>query len=510
MGLLQHLNWILHSIRFRLALWFVFILGILLIGFSGLLYYMQILELRAETINRLEAKLESIEKGFGLDPANSQLPFNSSDETALENEDVLALYKADGSLLKIWGPFKETIGIDFSQIDGRTEREPWIESLALGTGDNQAQYVIKVVPLHAGNLLTGYLVLGTPLDPRGQLRRLFVTLIVLIGSTLILSLAGGFWLADRAMRPVKTIAAQARSIGETDLSQRFHLSQKDEIGQLAGTFDSMLARLEAAFARQRQFTADASHELRTPLTIIKLEASRALAAQQTVKEYQRALQVVQSENELMSRLVNDMLTLARMDAGPESLQKEPLDLSDLALEVVERLAPLAARQEVKLKTVDLPEVLMLGDRLSLTQMITNLVENAIKYTARNGPDKTRLVLVETGTHPTQTLGWVRVTDTGPGIPGEHLDHLFDRFYRVDASRSRADRNHNGSDAGVFPAGSGLGLAIVESIAKLHSGKIEVQSEPEKGSIFEIQFPLYTKHNSASQGKLSDTGIAHDL
>jgi signal transduction histidine kinase len=122
-------------------------------------------------------------------------------------------------------------------------------------------------------------------------------------------------------------------------------------------------------------------------------------------------------------------------------------------------------------------------------MFTNLVENAIKYTAQNGIDKLRHVLVETGTHPAQTLGWVRVSDTGPGIPEEHLEHLFDRFYRVDESRTRGE---NISDDESSPTGSGLGLAIVDGIAKLHGGSIEVNSEPGNGTMFEIVFPLYTE------------------
>jgi signal transduction histidine kinase len=120
-------------------------------------------------------------------------------------------------------------------------------------------------------------------------------------------------------------------------------------------------------------------------------------------------------------------------------------------------------------------------------MLTNLVENAIKYTAQNGHDLPRAVFVETGTHPTQTLGWVRVSDTGPGIPSEHLEHLFDRFYRVDESRTRGEDEPNNRSS---PTGSGLGLAIVESIAQAHNGTIEVESELGKGTIFEITFPLY--------------------
>ncbi len=478
---------LLHSIRFRLALWFVFILAILLIGFSSMLLYMQIQELRAETLIRLESKLENIEKAFGADASSPQeqgFPLNASngDDTSLQKGDVLALYNPDGSLQKMWGAFTDPIGLDLSSISKGDEHKPSIKVLTLNSANGQIQYIFKVVPLNSKKAPVGYLAIGTPLDPRGKLERLFITLIILIGLTLLVSFAGGFWIADRAMRPVKTIAAKARSISETDLSQRFNLSKKDEIGQLAETFDSMLARLESAFARQRQFTADASHELRTPLTIVNLETTRALSAPRPAKEYQRVLQIVQSENELMSHLVNDMLTLARMDARQQSLRKGPLDLSDLALDVVERLTPLAARQEIKLETGELPEVLILGDRQSLTQMLANLVENAIKYTAQNGIDQPRHVLVETGSHPTQPLGWVRVSDSGLGIPGEHLAHLFDRFYRVDESRTQSNDESS-------PTGSGLGLAIVEGIAKLHSGSIEVKSTLGNGSIFEVVFPL---------------------
>jgi signal transduction histidine kinase len=169
------------------------------------------------------------------------------------------------------------------------------------------------------------------------------------------------------------------------------------------------------------------------------------------------------------------------------LHKEPLDLSDLALEVIERLAPLAARHEIQLEAGELPEVLIPGDRSSLIQMLTNLVENAIKYTAQNEPGKLRQVRIETGTDPAQTLGWVHVSDTGPGIPGEYLEHLFDRFYRVDKSRARSE-DRTSAD----PTGSGLGLAIVEGIAQIHGGRVEVQSEPRQGSTFRIIFPLYIK------------------
>ncbi|MEJ2353846.1 MAG: HAMP domain-containing protein, partial [Anaerolineales bacterium] len=143
------------------------------------------------------------------------------------------------------------------------------------------------------------------MDPTGQLHRLFLTLLVGGLGMLVIALAGGYWLADRAMRPVKTITLAAQQISETDLSRRLNLGRQDELGKLADTFDQMLARLQAAFDRQRQFTADASHELRTPLTIVNLEASRALDGKRSRQEYQQALSLIQSENEFMSRLVSN-------------------------------------------------------------------------------------------------------------------------------------------------------------------------------------------------------------
>jgi len=178
--------------------------------------------------------------------------------------------------------------------------------------------------------------------------------------------------------------------------------------------------------------------------------------------------------------VTDLLTLARMDAGQAPLKREPLDLSDLALEIVERLQPLANHRQVTLVSGDLPEVPIQGDRQYLIQMLTNLVENALKYAGEN--DKT--VTVETGCcqGDDPPRGWVRVIDNGPGIPPEHLPHLFDRFYRADKARGHLDDLSSSTS-------SGLGLAIVQWIAVAHGGGASVTSQVGKGSTFEVWLPL---------------------
>jgi signal transduction histidine kinase len=249
-----------------------------------------------------------------------------------------------------------------------------------------------------------------------------------------------------------------------------------------------LARLQSAFDRQRQFTADASHELRTPLTIVDLEADRALSKRRSPEEYERAMTVIKSENEYMSRLVNELLTLARMDAGQTMIKSEELDLSDLALEVVERLHPLAKRRGVELLTGDLPELLVNGDRQFLIQMLSNLVENGIKYS--EGPNQ--CVQVETGfsKNESASVAWVKVIDNGPGIPAEDLPLIFDRFYRVDKVRSRnGEGPQNPAAEDDRPVGSGLGLSIVQWIVRAHAGQVKVESELGKGTSFTVELPL---------------------
>jgi two-component system OmpR family sensor kinase len=256
------------------------------------------------------------------------------------------------------------------------------------------------------------------------------------------------------------------------------MKSKDELGELANTFDGMLGRLQAAFERQRQFVADASHELRTPLTIVNLETSRTLASPHKTEDYRNALAIIHSENDFMTSLVNDLLTLARMDAGQAVMENLPVDLSDVVLETMERLTPLAARNGVRLEAGDLPEVRILGDRQHLIQMVSNLVDNGIKYTSGDG----KKVSIETGT--TGEIAWVRVSDNGPGIATEHLDHLFDRFYRIDQARTRRDDQATDPKS---PAGSGLGLSIVQWIVKSHGGEIKVESQVGTGTAFEVRF-----------------------
>jgi signal transduction histidine kinase len=214
---------------------------------------------------------------------------------------------------------------------------------------------------------------------------------------------------------------------------------------------------------------------------MNLEVGRVLTGHRNSGEYQHALQIVDAESTRMTRLVNDLMTLARMDAGQATLQLEDLDLSDIAVEAFERMSVLAETKKITLELGEMPELCVYGDRQYLLQMISNLLENGIKYSGAG-----QKVRIETGplVKDNRELAYLRVSDTGPGIAPDHLPHLFDRFYRVDAARSRDPEDDSNS-----PTGSGLGLSIISWIVQMHGGEIHVSSKVGEGSIFEVTLPI---------------------
>jgi heavy metal sensor kinase len=287
------------------------------------------------------------------------------------------------------------------------------------------------------------------------------------GTVLSFGLSGGWWLTTRAIRPVEEISAAASRISAGNLSERILGANADnELGRLAGVLNSTFARLEDAFAQQRQFTADASHELRTPLAVIISEAQTALARQRSSGEYRETVEVCLDAAQQMRRLTESLLELARFDASQEPIQHEQLDLSEGIRTCVERIRPLAQERGIQIRC-DLPPVPVYGDADRLGQVITNLLTNAIHYNKPNGEIRVS-IRGENG------AAIVTVADTGAGIAAEDLPHIFERFYRADKSRSRA--------AGR----SGLGLAISKANVEAHGGTIDVSSQPGVGTTFTVR------------------------
>ncbi len=244
----------------------------------------------------------------------------------------------------------------------------------------------------------------------------------------------------------------------------------DEVGRLARTLDEMIGRLDDAFRRQRQFTGDASHELRTPLTVIKGEIDVSLQKDREPEDYRQVLLAVNEEVDHLIRLTGSLLTLARADAGRIPLTIEDVDIGEVVTGAVDQARSSARDKGVGMNVDPGPPVTLRADEDLLLQLLLNLLDNAIKYTAAGGE-----VTVGWGMNGRQVE--LRVRDTGIGIPSEHLPYLFNRFYRVDQVRSHAQ------------GGVGLGLAICRWVAEAHGGSIRVESTPDEGSVFMVSLPI---------------------
>ncbi|MGP0064412.1 MAG: sensor histidine kinase [Isosphaeraceae bacterium] len=282
-------------------------------------------------------------------------------------------------------------------------------------------------------------------------------------------LVGGWWLSSRAVRPIVAMSETVSGISANSLSRRLDLDGVDsELGGLGALINTMLGRLEDAFARQVRFTADASHELRTPLAVILSQVELALSRPREGPAYRESLEACGRAARRMTSLVEDLLTLARADSGKLELRVEPIDFSRIAESSVALLEPLAGKRRIRIRLQTSPAP-MKGDPERLGQVITNLLSNAIQYNREGGE------IVVSVRHD-EDSAIVVVEDSGVGIPESELPLIFDRFHRIDTARSRQS------------GGSGLGLAICRSIVEAHGGTIRVESVIGRGSLFTVAIP----------------------
>lgn len=378
----------------------------------------------------------------------------------------ILVWNQNGDLVQQYGPYSDLPPprLDMSASNSMGEFSTATEPTT------KDQIRIFDSQVFADNQVVGTLQVAQNLkNVRRVLDRLSIAL--LIGGPLVVMMAGvgGYFLAARALAPIDKITGTARQISAQDLSARLSLPETDdEVGRLAATFDSMLTRLDDAFRRERQFTADASHELRTPLAAMQTIIASTLTRRRDVTEYEQALSDLGQEAEHMTLLTQGLLQLARQDSALQPARLERIDLAILLKDVLASLAPLA--EDRGLRLVDrLPDddLIMMGDSDGLIRLFVNLIENAIKYTTKGTIEIS--ALPPTNTHESMAI---TVRDTGVGIAPEHLPHIFDRFYRIDKSRSTN--------------GTGLGLAIAKNIARAHGGDIAVQSKVGEGTTFTVQ------------------------
>jgi heavy metal sensor kinase len=450
------------SIGTRLTLWYSIVLLAGLSLFSGGVWLVVSLSLRAT----LDETLSAMAKGV---ITVLQIEFNPAHPKHLNEElNEYADATPEGNLMEV----QDSHGNQLVQS----------KVVALGRSKNAAADGFGVQKAASGR----YRTLTTTAVVRGERYRIFVAaplagtqatlrrtrqlLLWVTPGVLLIAALGGYWISRRALAPVDEITRAAQSIGIQNLSQRLTVpGTGDELQRLSDTWNSMLARLESAVKRLSQFTADASHELRTPIALIRTTAELTLRRDRPAQTYREALRQIVEESDRTARLIEDLLLLARADAGLPALVLDRVELTPLVRDVCEQGQVLAqARQlDISAEVPDEPVYVDANDP-ALRRLLLLLVDNAVKYTPAGGH-----ITVSVGRDPGGAT--VTVRDTGIGIPDSALPHVFERFYRVDESRNR--------EAG----GTGLGLSIAKWIAERQHASLEAESVLGEGSAFRVRF-----------------------
>jgi heavy metal sensor kinase len=460
----------IRSLRARLTLWYL--------GFFSLLFLVFSLFLQSVLAGALERRLDealSVEANTAAALLADEFVEMKGDVAAAVSE-VLGDLRLSASTVaflsggRVLGSSAPLPPAEVEDIARRAaaNRFPHQVVPVKQAGPNGARAAVVRVTLGGQD----YLVLAVqPLDEAvadlGLLRR-----VLLLALPLVIGLAGigGYWLARRSLAPLASMASQARRISHSNLETRLDVgAAAEELAMLSESFNQLLSRLDQSFGHMRRFVADASHELRTPLSIIRGEADVALSHDRSAAEYKQALAIVLDESRRLSRLVDDLLNLARADAGRVKLQVAEFYLNDLVAECCRSAQTLASARRVTLECPPHDDVSFRGDEELVRRMVMNLIDNAIRYTPEGG--RVTATLESRGGDVA-----IRIADTGVGIAPEAAPHVFERFYRGDKARSRQD------------GGFGLGLAIVKWIAESHRGGVELASTPGAGSTFTVTLP----------------------
>jgi len=466
------------SVRARLTLWHVSVLALLLVAFSLGLYVL----LRNNFYERADGILKSVCSAT-VSILTKELSESGLDELAARDavktlnlpEHTLAILDAQGDLLAE-KPVGTSAAISFPVASDLDDGNVHLATVQVAGGDLRRVAAVRVTLDPVGRTYT--IVTSRSLTPLlGELSADRLILVIAVPFGLLLAAVGGWFLARKSLEPVLALSEQALRIGAENLDQRLSIANPgDELGKLASAFNDLLSRLNAAFAGQRQFMADASHELRTPVSVLRTTASVTLGKpQRDEDDYRSALMIVDDQSRRLSRIVEDMFRLARADSGQLTLQKHSLFLDELLLEAIRAARILGASKGITVTSSTLAESPCEGDEDLLRQLVSNLLDNAVKYTDPGGKVTVDLRR-EDGNYV------LSVSDTGPGIPPKAQSRVFERFFRVDKPRSRSSDPSMGG-------GAGLGLAIAQSIAKAHGGSLRLESSDSTGSTFLAILPI---------------------
>src|ERR1700674_5326677 len=487
----------LDSVRFRLTLWYTAVLALVLIVLSVITYFI----FWRSTLQRTDVNLSELSEAF-LTPLDAEVKdqsgpdslklagqvaitehrfrdhvfaiFDESGKIVVSSQDVPLAAPATGSAS---GALSSHSFQHFLEASSGTERlfgnvkggEDGYRGFARHFSSDGKAYILVILQ---------------SLHPQEEmLEEVTSTFAWVIPIAIVLASVGGYFLARKSLAPVVAMSRQAGRIGAANLHERLAVqNDRDELGQLARSFNSLLDRLSQSFERQQRFMADASHELRTPVAILRGEAEVALSQQsRSPEEYRESLGVLHQEAERLTHIVDDLFTLTRADAGQYPLQPRDFYLDELVAECVHSARTLALAKKISLNFEEASESPIHADESLLRRMILNLLDNAIKYTAEGG----RVTVTCSRAGEEYALS---IMDTGGGIPADLQPRIFERFFRADKARSRAE-----NDGG----GAGLGLSISRWIAEAHHGSLELARSDSIGSTFTAYLPAAPSLSASS-------------
>ncbi len=455
----------LNNLRLRLVLWTILLETVLMLVF-GFVLVTVLQNARNRQIDET-LRLSASQLNAVVDVSGGKYQISQQDSATLQTQGVVAwiLNPQNEIVTTVGGAATTSLPVSLPAVNELTD---------IDLPDKETSRVL-VSPLLEGNQQLGTLVLAVSLrNTQTTIQQVWFSLGIAIPFVLLLSGAGGLFLANRALAPVATITRTARQISTEDLSRRLSLKlPNDEIGELAQTFDAMLERLQQGFQRERQLTADVSHELRTPLGMLKAQLSLARSRPRDANTLLGMMADMEGDVDRMTRLTEQMLRLTRVEHN-ENVILSSLDLGMLLQDVVSSWLPKAQELGIHLtfERLSYSNLHLYGDSDGLRQVFANLIDNALKYTRREGS-------ITISAYRKGAEIEVRIADTGIGIAPEHLPHLFERFYRADGART--------STTGGF----GLGLAISQAIVQGHNGQMDVSSELGCGTTFAIRLPVDT-------------------
>lgn len=458
-------------LRTRLTLWYTTSLGLILLLFASFLY----VQLRRQLLSQLDIGLDVVATqallNVGVD--DEQFSFQNLDTlpqtSRLLNDDfMIYLIAADGTVV--------------DEIGREPDAPTWntLEAGYVTLTVNGERWRVISRAVERGRV-TGWVQVVQELEPvEITLRGLRSQMLIGLPLALLLAGLGGYFLAGRALHPIDQITHTAQAIHADNLQRRIaYTGPADEVGRLAGTFDAMLDRLQASFARERRFTSDAAHELRTPLTALKGRLDVTLSQSRPPQAYVATLQEMQEQVDRLIRLSNDLLFMARLDTGQFIPHREAIQAKEFLDTVLDQIRPFAAAKVISINETIPAGLTLYGDMELLIRLFLNLLDNAVKYT----PEQGKVTIAAAASHPHIAI---TITDTGPGIRSQHLPHLFERFYRAEPDRGRQGQ----------AGGAGLGLAIAYDIAQAHGGIISVITPVQDGhgSTFIVQLPMSKPHS----------------